>query len=330
MINGDALLDGKASMETPQDRPRVKPFNELLRTELQAYKEENSYSTKDLGSELGFSSTVVSKYLSGKPEGDVTKLEAVIDDVLRTAMKRAKAKAHLVPTNVTRELDATCETIRKTNDMALIFGPAGVGKTAGCDLYAARNPTCIMITVSAWHRNAASVVSLLWQQIRPRVWDNWNDSRASYIMGKLKDSNRLILVDNAHKLIRGGLDVLFDLHDATNVPVALCGFETVEETIKKDEQQFTRIGLKKKMVLTDTHKLASALVQQFIPEGVDDLLPLAEQVIEKQGHGRALRKQLLLAIDIKEKSPKSLEWVTAFRAAHTRLIRDYTLSVEGK
>src|SRR6185369_17823827 len=240
VIDADKLLAGGASEDAAS---RSKPYNEWLRAEFAAYKDEHGLYVRELAGEIGFSSTVVSKYLSGKPEGDVEKLEAVIDDVMRNSMKREKAKTQLIRTNVTRDLEGICETIRKTNAMGLIFGPSGVGKTSGAELYAAKNPTTVFITATAWHRSASSVAELLWNQIKPRH-NLWRDSRINFIITKLKGSNRLILVDNAHKLSTGGLAVLFDLHDATDVPVALVGFETVLETINKDPQQSSRIQLK--------------------------------------------------------------------------------------
>lgn len=312
----------------------VKPFNDLLRQEFQAYKDETGYSNKQLAAELGLrSETAVIKYLAGKPEGDVARLETLIDDVMRSRLKRADARGKLTETNVSEEMESHLETIRKTNDIGLIKGPSGVGKSCGGQLYVVKNPTSILIAASALLRRGPDVIALLWEELKPRQWHNWKGTHRSEILRKLAGSNRLLIVDDAHRLSMRGLDVIFAVHNETEIPIALfCHDEDLEKMAKRDAQMFSRIGQKWEVKLKTTRELAAHLVDQFLPEEAaadEELMTLAVQVISELGYGRALRKQLLLAREIKENldaTRRRIDWPTAFRSAHQKLIRSYELS----
>lgn len=321
------------SPETPPAAPvvaRVKNFNPLLREEFISYKQEMGYTNKQLAGELGLrSETAVTKYLNGKPEGDVARLEGLIDDVMRSRMKRMTTRETLAPTNVTEEMESAFETIRKTNDLGLIEGASGIGKTCGGALYAAKNPTCIHLVASALQRKGTDVIGLLWDQVRPRQWSPWNGTRLAEIFKKLDGASRLIIVDDAHRLSRRGLEMIFAIHDRTGSPIGLIGFdEHIQNTTKIDGQLYSRIGLRWEVRLKDREELAAHLISQFVPDSGEELKDLALQVITEQGHARALRKQLLLARELKdlaEHRRKPIDWVTAFRAAHSKLIRPYEL-----
>ena len=321
------------SPETPPAAPvvaRVKNFNPLLREEFISYKQEMGYTNKQLAGELGLrSETAVTKYLNGKPEGDVARLEGLIDDVMRSRMKRMTTRETLAPTNVTEEMESAFETIRKTNDLGLIEGASGIGKTCGGALYAAKNPTCIHIVASALQRKGTDVIGLLWDQVRPRQWSPWNGTRLAEIFKKLDGASRLIIVDDAHRLSRRGLEMIFAIHDRTGSPIGLIGFdEHIQNTAKIDGQLYSRIGLRWEVRLKDREELAAHLISQFVPDSGEELKDLALQVITEQGHARALRKQLLLARELKdlaEHRRKAIDWPTAFRAAHSKLIRPYEL-----
>lgn len=318
--------------EQPAGPSRVKPFNNLLRMELAAFKEAKQYTMEELAKQLDASTTAVSKYLSGKPEGDVPKLEHKIDDVMRNDLKRVEARAHVRECHVSRKVNAFFETVRKRNQVGLLYGDAGLGKTCGSRLYCAENATSVLFTAKKFHANPQQVVNLLWGELKPEQ-KKWTATRMEFITEKLHGSNRLLVIDNCHKLTRSALDVFFDLHDETEVPIALVGNKEVLEKIRMSEQNYSRIGYVKELKLehpkkqeeSDAAELTAIVLEQYAPEAREELFPLALQVMEKAGHARALRLQLQLAADIKEKAPR-LPWAEAFKGAHTRLIRNYDLT----
>lgn len=321
-----------AGTETPglQLAPRAKPFNDLLRQELLSYKQEMGITNRQLSKELGTNETAVVKYLNGKPEGDVAKLEAAADSLMRSALKRVQARSTLTSTNVTDDMESAFETIRKTNDVGLVAGASGIGKTCGCALYLMKNPICILISASTLMHSKEAVIGMIWNEVKPRDWNTSHGTHLQVIGRRLGGANRMIIVDDAHRLSRSGLRAVFAIHDLTESPVALAVFDNeVENLVAADGQLYSRIGLRMPLKLKSTEELARHLIEQFAPDSGEELVDLSLQVIREQGHGRALRKQLLLARDIRENlegTRRQVDWPTAFRAAHTRLIRPYDLT----
>lgn len=308
------------------EKPKFKPFNSGLREALESYRDRNELSLSDLARQLGTNPTQVSKYLGGKPEGDVDKLEGLIADVIKNESRRRAANNELFPTSISRQLAGDLETIQETNDFALVSGPAGIGKSCGIELYVRDHPAAVAVTVKVWTRNPNDIEGLVFHAVANSGWRG-NQKRSDFLVSKLRGSKRLIIVDNAHKLTPRGLEWLFDFHDSTDCPVGLIGNPEILERIKKNDQMFSRIGLFESLTLAKGQALAIArrMIAQLIPTAGDDLDGVAEAVAENQGHFRAVKKELLLARKIRENSKGELPWETAVKAAHTQLVRSYAI-----
>jgi len=311
----------------PLDEANAKPFHVELKDALVEYRTRHNLSLVELGQQLASNATQVSRYLNGKPVGDVDRLEDIIEDVLKNEHRRKESRGKLFTTPVSHALAGTCEIIRETNDMGLVFGPAGIGKSCAIELYAAANPTSIPATTTTWRCTGQAIEALICAGVSMRGWGG-NTNRGTYLTSKLSGSNRLIIVDNAHKLRQSGLAWLFDFHDATQCPIALVGNPSVLDVIRQNDQWFSRIGIKRELRVNpkSARSISTQLLQTLLPEAATELQDLCEQVAEHQGHFRAVRKQLLLARKIRENEKETPAWPDAFRMAHSQLIRDYAIA----
>jgi len=302
-------------------------YNEEVRARLDEYR--NSYNppltNRDLARELGIGVTQISKYLNGRPDWDVSELENTIEDVLKTALlRRSRGGQELVETSVTRQINAVCETIRKTNDIGLIFGAAGTGKTVGISMYAASMPSAIVITLSKWSSNAQGIERLLFTAMETRSFRKSGQSRAEWLLGRLRNSNRILIVDNAHRLTSGGREWLFDFQDDTGIPIALVGNPEILDAIEDNDQQFSRIGIVQQVKLKDASAVATKILKALAPAADENIGDLVRTVAGQRGHLRSLKKHLLL---IPELLPAcDGDYRNAMLAAHTQLVSDYKLS----
>jgi len=302
-------------------------YNEEVRARLDDYR--NSYdpplTNRDLARELGCGVTQISKYLNGRPDWDVAELENTIEDVLKTAtLRRAGSDQAMLETSVTRQINAVCETIRKTNDIGLISGPAGTGKTVAIAMYAARMPSAIVITLTKWACNSYSIERLLFAALETRSFKRAGKCRADWMLDRLRNSNRILIVDNAHRLTKSGREWLFDFQDATSIPIALVGNPEVLDAITDNDQQFSRIGIVQSVVLRDASEIAGKILAAAAPAAHDQIGDLARTIASKKGHLRSLKKHLLL---IPELLPACAgDYRDAMLAAHTQLVSDYRLS----
>jgi DNA transposition AAA+ family ATPase len=297
-------------------------FDEPTRANLAAYRDANKLSNSELGRELGFHPTQVSRYLSGKPDWNITRFEGVVRDVLASAANRELEAKDLFETSASRQINGALEDIRKTNDVGAIVGPAGIGKTRGIDLYLLVNPACLKMTVTEDQCDGDGLVGLLFTSVDTGTYDN-RTNRSQWLRDKFHHSNRLLIFDNAHLIKKRGWDWIFNFQDATDCPIALVGNPEMVERLKLNDQWFSRIGLNPKIRLTDAESVVDEMIRRFIGKGGDVLQELALQVVETKGHLRALKKQLKLARQIAQKTNRDL--VTCFRAAHLQLIREYKL-----
>lgn len=303
--------------------PETKPSS--TRDQLLSARDADGLSNNKLSQQLGYSPSVLSQYLSGTYPGDVAKLERRVVDWLRSRERLMRGGVRLIETDATRTVASALEIIRRTNDVGLIHGKAGVGKTSGVSIYASENPTCLVITLSNWARSDRQIEGLIFALLETRAWPG-NTPRGEFLVDRLRGSNRLLIVDNAHKATARGIEFLFDLHDETRVPIALVGNPEVLRHVENNDQRFSRIGLKQPVVLTKSSPLIRHLIAQTAPAMAGHVEALCEQVVERRGCARAVQKQLQLAAQIHEGAGQSLSAAQAFAAAHKRLVREYALA----
>jgi DNA transposition AAA+ family ATPase len=304
----------------------TKDYNESLRQSLIAYMTDYDLSLSDVARDIGYSSSTISKYRSGKPEGDISKLEGLLTDIIAGAATRQTRKYEIFTHHITDLVREVCDIVRgkKRARFGLLTGPAGLGKTKGLELFALNNPTTILVTIQ---RKLCADPKEICRSIIA-AGEHRSTKGASYTTAveKLEGTRRLLIIDNAHLLSKSGLGWLFDLYDRTGSPILLSGNPEVIRRIKDSDQQFSRIGFARGLSLIPdkAKKPAENIIHRYFPDHVKQLAKLATQVVEGQGHFRALDNQLSLAQDILSGAP-DMSVEDAFRAAHTRLVRNYDL-----
>jgi len=304
---------------------RVKEFNEELRARLEIYRDEHQLTNGELGRELGKDATAVSKYLNSKPEGNVEALESTAEDVLKNARRKKKmADTTTLVTDQVRRICGDMDIIRKTNDVGLIHGPAGVGKSIAWAHYLAQYTSVIGVTLSRGEGSSHAVERLVFSSIETARWKG-DSPRIDFIRSKLTGSNRLLAIDNAHRLTASGIEWLFDLHDQTRLPVALLGNPELLDEIKKNDQHFSRIGLVDAISMKKgAVALAAHMVQKYCGAKTGVIDDLARRILKEQGHGRGLRKHLVLMDEFL--SDAKGDHREALMMAHTKLVTNYRLT----
>lgn len=306
------------------------PCNEGLRQRLIELR-AGGLSNNKLAAKLGCSPAIVSQWLA--PEGntypaDIGKWEKRAEDYLRNEARRRASGVDTTDCDIARQINAALEAIRRTNDVGAIMAEAGFGKTRAIELYCLNNPTAIRFPVKSWACDKASIEGALFNAIGSTGYDG-NSKRAQFLASKLTGSDRLLIVDDAHKLTRPALQWLFDFTDETQTPLGLIGTLELLDKIEDDAQRFSRVGLCYEIVPESPQELITHLIKTHAPSAngaTGELADLCEQVVVQHGHYRAVNKQLKLAAELKEHAKKPITWPEAFRQAHTKLVRKYKLA----
>jgi len=215
---------------------------------------------------------------------------------------------------------------RRTQDVLLLVGPAGEGKTCGAKLFAAANPGTIYLELASYQRSDAKVAAALFDKLERRNDWKGNSSRAEFIIAQLRGSHRVIIVDEAHLLDASGRQFFFNLNRDTGCAVVLIGNPEILDKIRRNDQHFSRIGVKGEPSLTEKELPAVSLkvAEQFSsPQFAAEISDLVAFIASKPGRLRAVRKAVILAFELAAKN--NTEPRKALREAHRNLVRDYAL-----
>lgn len=306
--------------------------NPLLRDKLRVLRATSPvYSNSQLGAKLGYSASVISQYLAKdgcKYQGNLTALEKKIEDLLGALERRRASGVETSDSKVAEDMLAAFEYIRKTNDFGTIIADSGEGKTRGIERIRKKHDLAILIEATEWACDKHSLMKALWAGCAVDGWDRQSD-RFSYLVQKMRGSDRPIIIDDAHKLSCPALSLVATFQEKTGCPIALVGIAELVKKLENDPQRFSRVGIAWAIKAHhEDDKLLIHIVRSIAKDvngELDELVELCGQVAAHHGHNRAVDKQLKLAAELRH-SGKFDSWCDAFKAAHTYLHRPYKLS----
>lgn len=241
-----------------------------LRAALKALMKEEGLSINAVSRALGRSATGLSQWLSEKYQGDNKKLEAQIASFV-TLREESRDRTRLGPGFVRISAAArvfeAARVAHLDGQLCVAYGPAGVGKTEAVRRYASDNSGVIVIEANLGYTARALFAEL------HRVVGYDGNSRTLHalwldVVKRLRNSGRLIIVDEAEHLPYRALDLLRSTHDVTGVGLLLVGLPRLIGNLRgrhaEYAQLFSRIGLAARiepLTLED----AEALVQAKLP-----------------------------------------------------------------
>lgn len=225
---------------------------------VQDYKQESGKTQTAIANELGISDAALSSFLRGSyktPHMIVPK----VAELLKVTGKRkvAPKEPAFVETTVAKRVMEAISYCHLQGKIAVVYGDAGVGKTQAVRAYLRENSLAIGITISPSYASITGVNELIADQlgIRERV------ARRIYaeIIGKLKDSGRVLIIDEAQHLTVRALNHLRCMSDESGVGIALIGNEEVYTKMKGSgkadfAQLFSRIGMRREVLTSTTTK----------------------------------------------------------------------------
>ena len=197
--------------------------------------------------------------LSGAINGTLENPETIIrtiDKWLETEHLRETASrpAGFVKTAVAEQIFAVARYCLESAGIALVHGPAGIGKSFAAAAIRAETPGAIYISI----RTAGQTAMAVMEQISAALRLHEKPTRARLfgaIEGVLRETGRLLIVDEIHKLEGRrhdeALHCLRDLHDATGIPMLWLGMSNLATYIHAGhakgyeplDQIYSRIGL---------------------------------------------------------------------------------------
>lgn len=253
------------------------------RTALANFIEQSGKSQRQISRETGLSTSVISQFLNGSYTGDNEEIAKTIGQYLTISKGRLNAVSttQFYPELYnTKEVLFTCFYAHRHNEIALVTGDAGAGKTAALRYYVDTSTGVIFVTANACTTSATAILGLICKELGMQI-PGRKAALMNVLVDKLTGSNRLIIIDEADHLSLDALQAVRNLNDLAGVGIVLSGNDKIYRQMKAGRRSYefdqlrTRIVVRKKVVNDYTIDELTAIFPGLNQECIGYLLKLA-------------------------------------------------------
>jgi type II secretory pathway predicted ATPase ExeA len=293
---------------------------------------EGQFSLGDLERILKENKSQLSQYKNGKPVGNVVRLEGAVRDFFKREEQRAKEadkNQELFKWTVTNRVRNVARLCMRHGYMGAIIGEPGCGKS--CALTLLREEPEFQDAVSIeLHRflgggTPRTLSRRVMEQCDTRGYYRHMQTPGEWIASRFAFSGRLLIIDNADELPRGGLEWVVGFFNLTRCPVLLVGNEELDETIKLVPRAISRIGVREIISVDGAmEEEARNLIRLHFPQAME-LLPRVKEMMKGVGMLRSVVNALKTARGKYEKDQGRFTAREVFDAAREMLPRAKTL-----
>lgn len=232
-----------------------------------------SYTQAALARLARISASSLNQILKGVYATSPTKLLASVESAMRHADETSGDAVAPVETSVYKLANTCCGMARRYRNFAVFSAYVGTGKTFALKHYAATHPNTYLIEATPT-MTPQSLTKLLARMVagidKGSIADKFDQ-----VVSSLKNTDSLLIIDEAETLTPHQLHTLRRIRDLANVGIVLAGTEHLSGLIKPQHGQFdqirSRAGFWPETVRAISEADAAALVQSgFGTEDVPD------------------------------------------------------------
>ena len=262
-----------------------------IHAELNDLMTRKGYSQTQVARAIGKSAAVINQYLQGKYAGDVPAIDALAHSFINREAEKEKSQkitARFVPTETSRKGMEVIRYAHLDGDLNVIFGAAGLGKTMILREYAAQHRDALLIEADPGY-TARVVLEELCNLLGVSKRGYLHELSEACIAA-LRDSGRLLMVDEAENLPYRALETLRRIHDKSGIGMVLAGMPRLIINLKgkrgEYQQLYSRVGF--------ALCIGDSLPQSDITDIAVSMLPGAgsqdvSEALFKASHGNARR-----------------------------------------
>ncbi|NTZ82380.1 DNA transposition protein [Burkholderia metallica] len=206
---------------------------------IKAWIDSHDYTQAALARLARIGASSLNQILKGTYATNPSKLLAAVDSAMVHAEEKT-GNVTPVETSVFKLAYAACSMARRYRNFAVLTGYVGTGKTYAIKRYAATHPNTHLIEATPT-MTPQSLVRLLAGVVAGYEGKGSIDDKFRSVVAALKDTDSLLIVDEAETLTPHQLHTLRRLRDLSNVGIVLCGTEHLSGLIKPLHGQFDQI-----------------------------------------------------------------------------------------
>lgn len=224
------------------------------RQKLHEFLQNSGKSQKQVAKETGLSSAVISQFLAGVYSGDNSEVAAKITQYLSVGvlrLNRIEKPGFCPELHNAQQVMFAARFAHHNNKIAMVYGAAGAGKTTALKHYAANNPGVIYVTANACTQTARAILYMISEALGKiptgSVFLVMRD-----LVAALRNTNRLIIIDEADHLSLKALQAVRNLYDEAGVGLLLSGNERIKNQMygrgsSQFDQLRSRVSCKKQV-----------------------------------------------------------------------------------
>lgn len=230
------------AIDLPETGALTEPQRQNVLRLVQDHLKRNRLPYSALAVQLGVGESTVSEVLRRRYRGDVDavlrRMNSWVEDDERRRRSRAAPIGHYETSVLLAIRDAANIAKRNARDcgtkdgrsIVMAYGPAGCGKSLGASALAALDPNAILIRIRA-DRGSGPGIAMLMSEAEGWRGRKTRQAHTDWIFERLKNSNRLLIVDEAHRIAPSGYVFLRDLADVCGIPILLLGTEEMASKV---------------------------------------------------------------------------------------------------
>lgn len=296
------------------------------RDRLAAYITRTGVTQVEMARRLGYSGATVSQYLGRIYSGNVAEVDARVEDLLKREEERSASSTPtpMLPqcwleTSAARRIMTLVRRTHLKRQLGLVTGDAGVGKTATLEHYARQHRSAIYVRAGMTADRPAYFLRAVGDSLGMKLPSDIYESTRR-VVDTLRDSDRLLIVDEAQRLSARSLETVRDIWDQCQIGVVLSGNHAVQAQVYGQgnaafAQHFSRLG-------GHVHVAAEAIsaddIQTLTGGGLSGETAAVRWLVEhtRRGGLRTALNTLELAVEMRTANA-SVSWLEALRSAHT-------------
>lgn len=305
---GNPMESNVTQLVTPTPSIQGEISNEQtldLRDRIRAIAEDDkTYTQTQIAREAGISGTTLSQWLGGTYAGSnenvVRKLHLWLEGYeARLNAGGLPVAPQWVNTPTGEKVIAGLRYAQMANDIVVIYGGAGLGKSKSIERYRVQAPNVWVAEMTPATSGVLGCMDVICEAMGIREYSRTPSSMQRSILAKARGTNGLLVIDEAQHLTTTALDQVRAINDQAQVGLVLCGNERVYGQMAGGtraaylDRLFSRIG-KRIHLKKSSDGDVDAIIEAW---GVQDMQCKARirDIASRPGALRVLTKVLRLA-----------------------------------